>query len=207
MASSPVPIMSGESLFSVSRRALDRVTGIPETVPSLVLEQFEGVHEMDDCLLHDLNDACVGYILPFESTEANIEQIFQNEDAWEPNPHDTSRPPVRDLMITTILSTEDVGARVSWCQLKDYLDVIRKRHQEYTVLAAKVTKELVARSKRCARCDAKGARAKCGGCLAVRYCSTECGVIHWNEVHKKKCPLTHSRPQSTPAAAEAMSIM
>ena len=53
-------------------------------------------------------------------------------------------------------------------------------------------KSALASKTRCDRpgCDSRdGKSLKCGGCLSVRYCSTECQRLHWT-THKNECKRT-----------------
>ncbi|KAI4323121.1 hypothetical protein L6164_022751 [Bauhinia variegata] len=52
----------------------------------------------------------------------------------------------------------------------------------------------------CARCSAP-ARTRCSKCKSVRYCSGNCQIIHWRQVHKHECqPLEPDKPSSFPLA-------
>ena len=39
----------------------------------------------------------------------------------------------------------------------------------------------------CSGCGKHGAAGMCGGCLRVRYCSTECATADWKERHRPMC--------------------
>ena len=51
-----------------------------------------------------------------------------------------------------------------------------------------VEKENMSMSVNCGRCGQEQARLKCGKCMDVSYCSSECQIEHWTE-HKGGCKL------------------
>ncbi|XP_058756939.1 ubiquitin carboxyl-terminal hydrolase 15-like [Vicia villosa] len=48
----------------------------------------------------------------------------------------------------------------------------------------------------CARCSAP-AKTRCSRCKFVRYCSGNCQIIHWRQIHKQECQQLETHESSS----------
>ncbi|KAJ7948861.1 Ubiquitin carboxyl-terminal hydrolase [Quillaja saponaria] len=55
----------------------------------------------------------------------------------------------------------------------------------------------------CARCFAPS-RTRCSRCKSVRYCSGNCQIIHWRQIHKNECQQLEAHKSCS--SPEAVSI-